>query len=75
MIQGAAAYSLFNVSEPVSAADLDFDGKITLAEFLTLAERRFNTLDSKTLGYLALETLPRTPEQIQIEGKKPTPKP
>lgn len=68
---GAAAYSLFPEPEPVASADANFDGKITLAEFLAAADRRFDLLDAKQLGYLTLDGLPRTPDQIAIEGKKP----
>jgi hypothetical protein len=67
---GAPEFSLLNVSEPVSSADLNFDGKITLPEFLTAADRRFDQLDKDHLGYLTLATLPQTPEQIGVEGKK-----
>jgi hypothetical protein len=67
---GAPAYSLLNVSEPVASADGDFDGKITLEEFQRTADRRFDQLDKDKLGYLTLDTLPQTPEQIAVEGKK-----
>lgn len=67
---GAPAYSLLNVSEPVASADADFDGKITLKEFLATADRRFDQLDKDKDGYLTLQTLPQTPEQIAVEGKK-----
>jgi len=67
---GAPEFSLLNVSEPVSSADLNFDGKISLAEFMTAADRRFDQLDKDRLGYLTLATLPQTPEQIGVEGKK-----
>lgn len=67
---GAPAYSLLNVSEPVVSADADFDGKVTLEEFLKAADRRFDLLDKDKLGYLTLDTLPQTPEQIAIEGKR-----
>lgn len=67
---GAPAYSLLNVSEPVASADADFDGKITLEEFLRTADRRFDQLDKDRDGYLTLETLPQTPEQIAVEGRK-----
>ena len=70
-VLGAAAFSLFPEPEPVASADADFDGKITLAEFLAAANRRFDQLDAKKLGYLSLDSLPRTPDQIAIEGKKP----
>ena len=66
---GAPAYSLLNVSEPVVAADDNFDGKITLEAFLRAADRRFASLDKDKDGYLTLNTLPRTPEQIAVEGR------
>ena len=67
---GAPAYSLLNVSEPVVSADADFDGKVTLDEYLRAADRRFDQLDKDRLGYLTLDTLPQTPEQIGVEGRK-----
>ena len=67
---GAPEFSLLNVSEPVSSADLNFDGKVSLQEFLAAADRRFAQLDSNKLGYLTLDGLPQTPEQILVEGKK-----
>jgi hypothetical protein len=70
-VLGAAAYSLFPEPEPVASADANFDGKITLAEFLAAADRRFDQLDAKKLGYLTLDSLPRTPDQIAVEGKTP----
>jgi hypothetical protein len=70
-LQGATAYSLLDFPEPVTGADEDFDGKITLKEFLAAADRRFDMLDAKGLGYLTLDTLPHTPAQIALEGQKP----
>lgn len=70
-VLGAAAYSLFPEPEPVASADANFDGKITLTEFLAAADRRFDQLDVKKLGYLTLDSLPRTPDQIAVEGKTP----
>jgi len=69
-LDGAPAYSLFNVSEPVASADADFDGRITLEEFLRTADRRFDQLDKDKAGYLTLDTLPQTPEQIAVEGRR-----
>jgi Ca2+-binding EF-hand superfamily protein len=66
---GAPAYSLSNVSEPVASADADFDGKITLEEFLQAADRRFDQLDKNRDGYLTLKDLPQTPEEIAVEGR------
>jgi hypothetical protein len=70
-IEGAPAFSLMNISEPVISADANFDGKVSLQEFLAAADRRFDALDTDKLGYLTLEGLPRTPEQIVLEGNKP----
>ena len=67
---GAPEFSLLNVSEPVSSADMNFDGKVSLQEFLAAADRRFALLDPDKLGYLTLDNLPRTPQQILVEGKK-----
>jgi hypothetical protein len=67
---GAPAYSLLVVSEPVAGADADFDGRITLEEFQRTADRRFDALDKDRKGYLTLDTLPQTPEQIAVEGKR-----
>ncbi len=70
-VLGAYAYSLLNVSEPIASADADFDGKVTLSEFMAAADRRFDLLDPKGVGYLTLATLPRTPDQVAVEGRKP----
>jgi len=70
VLEGAPAYSLLNVSEPVASADTAFDGRITLMEFLSTADRRFDALDKDKAGYLTLDTLPQTPEQVAVEGKK-----
>jgi hypothetical protein len=70
MYDGAPAYSLLNVSEPVASADQNFDGKVSLQEFLAAADRRFDQLDKDHRGYLTLDTLPQTPEQIAVEGRR-----
>jgi hypothetical protein len=38
--------------EPVSSADLRLDSKITLAEWLAVADHRFDLLDAKRQGFL-----------------------
>ena len=70
VLQGAAVYGLLNEPEPVSAADLNLDSRITLAEFLLMADRRFDLLDTKHQGYLTLADLPKTPAQRMAEPKK-----
>ena len=69
VLQGAAVYSLLNEPEPVTATDLNLDGHITLAEFLAAADKRFDKLDLKGLGYLTLADLPKTPAQLMGEGR------
>ena len=69
VLQGAAVYGLLNEPEPVTATDTKLDGRITLAEFLAAADRRFDKLDTKQLGYLTLDDLPKTPAQLMASGK------
>ena len=64
-LQGAGIYGLMNEPEPVAAADTQFDGRITRDEFQAAADRRFDMLDKKGLGYLTLATLPKTPVQVE----------
>ena len=56
-LQGAARYGLLNIPEPVAGADADFDRSITLDEFERAAARRFQILDTKQAGRLALQDL------------------
>ena len=56
-LQGAARYGLLNIPEPVAGADADFNRSITLDEFERAAARRFQLLDSKQAGRLALQDL------------------
>jgi len=69
VLQGAAVYGLLDEPEPVTATDTKLDGRITLAEFLAAADRRFDRLDTKQLGYLTLDTLPKTPAQLMAAGQ------
>jgi hypothetical protein len=68
-LQGAVAYELFSKPEPVASADLDVDGRITLPEFIRAADQDFDILDPAGRGYLTLADLPKTPLQLQREGK------
>jgi hypothetical protein len=65
--KGASPFSFFDEPEPVTAADLDFRGIITKANFLRLGEIHFRTLDRDGAGYLTLDTLPRTPMQRRLD--------
>jgi hypothetical protein len=52
-----AALGLLNMSEPVTAADSNFNRGISVQEFRTAAEKRFAALDLDHKGSLTLETL------------------
>ena len=59
--EGAARYSLLNEPEPVLGADLDIDFKVSTAEWLKTADKRFGLLDTKGEGKLTLDNLPPLP--------------
>lgn len=65
--EGAAPYSFFDEPEPVTAADLNFTGLVTRANFLKLAEIHFTNLDKGNEGFLTLAKLPKTPVQNMLE--------
>jgi hypothetical protein len=67
---GAAAYGLLAEPEPVRAADTDLDGRVTKAEFLAAADRRFKLLDKRKDGKLTLDELPLTASQVQLAKRK-----
>jgi len=66
---GAAAYGLLTEPEPVTAADADVDGRISKAEFLAAADRRFARLDTNGDGKLTLDELPTTAQQRELEAQ------
>lgn len=61
---GAAAYGLLGEAEPVRGSDRDLDGRISKAEFMEAADRRFALLDKRHDGKLTLDELPMTPWQV-----------
>jgi hypothetical protein len=65
--KGASPYGFFDEPEPVTAADINFRGLISKADFTKLADAHFKTLDQQDAGYLTLETLPKTPVQRRLE--------
>ncbi|MDB5466525.1 MAG: hypothetical protein JWQ46_1287 [Phenylobacterium sp.] len=69
-MEGAAPYTLLAEPEPVSGSDMDLDGRITLAEFLSSADRRFRRLDTDGDGKLTLATLPHTLQQKMTERRR-----
>lgn len=60
-LMGAARYSLLNEPEPISAADADLDGKVTLTEWTAITDRRFAKLDHAKAGKLTRESLLHPP--------------
>jgi EF hand len=64
---GAAPFSFLDIPEPLAAADVDFSGVILKANFLKLADRRFDKLDTDQAGYLTLAKLPKTYVQKKLE--------
>ncbi len=67
--QGASPYSFFDEPEPVTAADLHFRGVVSKADFVTLSNAHFDTLDRDQKGYLTLDALPQTPAQRRLSGR------
>jgi len=68
---GAAVFGLIREPEPVAAADLDFDGKVTLPEMIATAKRRFAELDVNHEGRITLADLPKTPvEKLGEKGDR-----
>jgi hypothetical protein len=63
---GAQAYTLLIEAEPLSAADTNLDGRITKAEFMAAADRRFALLDKRHDGKLTLDELPMTATQAEL---------
>jgi len=64
---GAAAYGLLAEAEPIRAADTNLDGRISKAEFLAAADRRFKLLDKNKDGKLTLDELPLTTAQARMK--------
>jgi hypothetical protein len=66
-VNGAAVFGLIREPEPVAAADTDFDGKVSLAEMISAARRRFEELDLNHDGRLLRAELPKTPAERLAE--------
>jgi len=65
-----AIVSLLSDPEPVSGADLNLNSHITLVQWLSVADHRFDLLDVKHQGYLTREAL-RTLLPKPAKGAKP----
>jgi hypothetical protein len=53
--------------EPVTSTDSNLDGRITRAEFLAAADRRFKRLDRNGDGKITLDELPKPQAQVVAE--------
>jgi hypothetical protein len=62
--QGAGFFSFLDEPEPLTAADLDFNNKVTRDEWMAAANRRYGRLDPEGTGAVKLKDLPKTPIQI-----------
>ena len=71
-LQGAGRYGYIATPEPVTAADVNFDGMITRAEFMAAASRRFEMLDFRQDGALTQRELPRLKANPDHERRRPT---
>ena len=60
LLAGAAVFGVTPEPEPVAAADTDFDGKVSRAEWLEAARRRFDRLDLNHDGRILRSELPKT---------------
>ena len=65
--KGAAPYGFFDEPEPVTAADVNFRGLISKADFAKMAAVHFASLDKAGQGYLTLAALPMTPVQRHLQ--------
>ena len=68
---GLAQFGLLGEPEPVAAADLDFDSRITRVEFATRADQRFAHLDEAETGRLLLPDLQRRLRERSREAGRP----
>lgn len=65
-----AEAGFFNLPQPVKAADVNVDQRVTGEEWATATERWFLALDQDRDGRLTLASLPRTPLQARIEAER-----
>ena len=59
--EGAARFSYLDIPEPIRSADLNLDWRVTEAEWLKAADKRFAMLDVKSQGRLTPDSLPPIP--------------
>ncbi len=65
-----AEAGFFNLPQPVKAADVNVDQRITAEEWTAAMQRWFQALDTDRDGRLTLASLPRTPLQQRVAGRR-----
>ncbi len=65
-----AEAGFFNLPQPVKAADVNVDQRVTAAEWATATQRWFLALDTDRDGRLTLATLLKTPLQQRAEARR-----
>ena len=65
-----AEAGFFNLPQPVKAADVNVDQRITADEWTAATQRWFQALDTDRDGRLTLAGLPRTPLQQRTGGRR-----
>ena len=65
-----AEAGFFNLPQPVKAADVNVDQRITGDEWTAATQRWFLALDTDRDGRLTLAGLPKTPLQQRLEGRR-----
>lgn len=68
--RGAGIFGFIDQPEPVRAADIHINFRVSHKDWLEAAATRFGQLDAKHTGKLTLETLPKTPFQELLEARK-----
>lgn len=64
-----AEAGFFNLPQPVKAADVNVDQRVTADEWSAATQRGFLALDTDRDGRLTLGSLPRTPLQLRAERR------
>ncbi len=65
-----AEAGFFNLPQPVKAADVNIDQRITADEWAAATQRWFQALDTDRDGRLTLVSLPKTPLQRRAESRR-----
>ncbi len=65
-----AEAGFFNLPQPVKAADVNVDQRVTAEEWTAATQRWFLALDTDRDGRLTLASLPKTPLQQRAEGRR-----